>query len=102
VLAGGSDAGGRGDTRLAKRGNGMFISVYSGSPSSSLASVSEPRSRMGLRIGALDSWVGVVDGVDSGDIAGGHSIWSWSWGRSDNILVVVGGSKDIAIQVFKF
>jgi hypothetical protein len=55
-----------GDTGLAKRGNGMFISVYSGSSS---VEVSEPGLRQ--RPGALDSWVGVVWVGDSGDI-----VWS--------------------------
>jgi hypothetical protein len=69
----------------------MFISVYNGSSSSSAGVVeSRLRLRMGIGFGGLDSWVGVADGVESGDLAVGCAIWSWSLERFDNILSVVG------------
>jgi hypothetical protein len=59
-VGGGEDGDGR-------RGSGMFISVYKGSSCALLLGDSS-----NVRMGAEDSWVGVVDG-DSGDM--GHVIW---------------------------
>jgi hypothetical protein len=59
-VGGGEDGDGR-------RGSGIFISVYRGSSCALLLGDS-----LNVRMGAEDSWVGVVDG-DSGDM--GLNIW---------------------------